>query len=150
MKRVSAQNQGFRLLGHKRMLPEKFISRGTTESSKQKRAASSAARSRSLKQTLPAEILGVLFRVSLPFFRQVVEREDRRDRADRHTRPAIATLHGVDEELVRAFKLRLIFFGVDAVYRTSVHTSRVLGSNARFCNDISHKGRVLREVNGKY
>src|SRR6185312_12882075 len=90
---------------------------------------------------LTSKILGVLFRISLPFFRQIVQRENRRDGTHRHAGAAIYAFNRVDEELVSPFKLRFIFFGVDAVNRAGVHTGTIFRPDARLCNYIGHKGR---------
>src|SRR6185312_14015126 len=95
-----------------------------------------------------AEILGVLFGIRLPLFRQIIQRKDSGNRAYRNARAAIDTLHRVDKKLIGAFKLRLIFFGVYAVDWASVHARRIFRSNARFCDYIGHVAISLRELMG--
>src|SRR5690348_13454295 len=87
----------------------------------EKRAAMAAARSETLVQLLPAKILGVLFRVFFPFFRQIVQRENSRDRANRYARATIDALDRVNEQHFRTLKLRFVLFGMDAIHRACIH-----------------------------
>src|SRR5260370_32708098 len=93
---------------------------------------------------LTSKIPGVLLGESLPFFRQVVESENSRNRTDGHAGAAVNTLHGIDVHHRRAFELCVVLCGMHAVYRACMHAGRVLGSDARLCNHICHKGLVLR------
>src|SRR5215472_5586407 len=94
---------------------------------------------------LAAVVLGVLLGEGLPFFRQIVESENRRDRADRHASAAVDALHRIDVQHLCAFKLRFVLLRMDAVHRACIHAGRVLGSDTRLCNHICHKGRFLRD-----
>ena len=87
---------------------------------------------------LAAKMFGVLFGKVSPLLRQVVLREDGRDRTDRHARAAIDALDGIDKKLIGVGVARLIFLGVNAIDRTSVYTGGVLGADTGFCNDVSH------------
>src|SRR5579883_322215 len=86
-----------------------------------------------------AVIGGILFGVLLPLLRQVIQRENSRNRAHRHTSAAIDALYRIDIQHLRGRMRRLILLGMNAVHRARIHTRRVLGPDARFCNDISHK-----------
>src|SRR5262249_46629006 len=46
---------------------------------------------------------------------------------------------GMDVEHRRCFELRFVLFRVDAIHRTCVNASRVLGADAGFTNDICHR-----------
>src|ERR671910_1665015 len=76
------------------------------------------------------EPLGVHRGELLPFRRQIVLREDRRDGADRHAGITVHALVGMDVQHPRTF--------VDAVDRTLVHTGLVLDVDARFRDHVRH------------
>ena len=88
---------------------------------------------------LPAKILGVSLSESFPLFRQVIQRENRRYRADGNTGSAINALDGVDVQHFLFGVSRRILLRMDAIYRAGVHTSSVLGADARFCNYVCHR-----------
>src|SRR6185503_2914051 len=88
---------------------------------------------------LPAKIFRVLLRVILPFFRKIVEREDRRHRADWHAGAAVDALYRINVEHVEIGMLRVVLLGMNAIYRAGVYASAVLGADARLCNDIGHE-----------
>lgn len=87
---------------------------------------------------LPPEIISVDFRKAAPLFRQIIQRENRRNRANRHTRSAIDALHRIDIDHVVLGEAGFVFLGVDAIDRASVHTGAVLRADTRFCNDVCH------------
>src|SRR5216684_7265276 len=89
--------------------------------------------------SLTAKVFGVDLGIGLPFFRQVVEREDGGHRTHRHARAAINTFDRINEQHVTAFKLRLVLLGVDAIHRARINTGRVLRAYAGLCNYIRHK-----------
>jgi hypothetical protein len=73
-----------------------------------------------------------------PLLRQVVGGKDCRDGAGRDASAAVDALDRIDEELFFLGVAVLVLLGVDAIDRTGVYTSGVLGADTRFCNDISH------------
>src|SRR5271165_1150833 len=91
---------------------------------------------------LSAEVLGVTLGVFLPLFRQIVERENGRNRANRHARAAINALDGVDVQHLFRGELVAVLFGMDAVHRTGIDTGRVLSANTGFRDYIGHKTKV--------
>ena len=84
----------------------------------------------------------VQFRILLPLLGQVVERENRGHRADRHARAAIDAFNRINVKLGNAVEggpavvIGRVLLGVDAIYGTGVHASRVFRSDAGFGNDI--------------
>src|SRR5258707_9771108 len=62
---------------------------------------------------LAAKVGGVLFRISSPLLRQVIAREDRRNRTDRDAGAAVNTFHWVDEELFRLGVICLVLLGMN-------------------------------------
>src|SRR5229473_3139060 len=101
-----------------------------------------------IRTYLPSEILGVALGERGPFFRQVIEGEDRRHRANRDASAAVDALHRIDVQHLLCSVFFTVLFGMDAIHRTSVHTGGVLGSNTRFCNYISHRVICLPEECG--
>src|SRR6266852_5475271 len=97
---------------------------------------------------LPTEILGVALGERGPFFRQVIEGEDRRHRTNRDASAAVDALHRIDVQHLFRRVLFTVLFGMDAIHRTSVHTGGVLGSNTRFCNYVCHTVICLPEECG--
>src|SRR5271157_3702627 len=91
------------------------------------------------QRVLAAEVLGVALGVLFPLLRQILECEDRRNRADGDARAAINALHRIDVQHLFGRELLAVLFGVDAVHRTGIDTSRVLRANTRFRDHISHK-----------
>ena len=84
------------------------------------------------------EIVGINGREVLPLLGEIVFSEDRLDRAGRLARAAVDALVGMDVQQLHAFEFRLVFARVDAVYRTDVHASRVLGPYAGFSDNVRH------------
>jgi len=74
-----------------------------------------------------------------PLLRGFVERENRLHRAGRHTGSAIDALIGVNVEHLGRRKPGFVLARVDAIDRTDIDTSRILGPNARFTDDIGHE-----------
>jgi hypothetical protein len=87
---------------------------------------------------LPSEILCIALRKMTPFFRQIVDGEDGRDRANRDARATVNALDWIDVEHFLAAVGGFVLLWVNAIYRTRVHTGTVLGSDTRFCNYVSH------------
>ena len=92
-------------------------------------------------------MLGVRLLVILPFLGKIVGGKDGRDRADGHTCPAVDAFNRIDKDLIQFRELRLILFGMNAIYRAGVDSGGILGADAGFCNYISHKtfGFSLRD-----
>jgi hypothetical protein len=89
-------------------------------------------------RALSSEKSGVLLREIRPLVREIIEREDGRNRANRDARAAIYALHGIDVEHIVLAKIRFIFLGMDAIDRTGVHAGRIFGSDAGFRYNVSH------------
>src|SRR5579885_3693311 len=86
-----------------------------------------------------AAVVGRVFRGELrPLFRQVVERENGRHRADRHAGAAVDALDRIDVQHLRLGVIGLVLFGMDAVHRAGVYARGIFGSNAGFCNHVCH------------
>jgi len=84
-------------------------------------------------------MVGIDFGVVLPFCRQVVEGEDRRNGANRHACAAINAFHRINIELRFFGKLRFfILAGMDAINRAGIHSRSVFDSDARLCNYVCH------------
>src|SRR3984893_19106041 len=88
---------------------------------------------------LPPVILRVALGESGPLLRQIVQRENGRDRTHRNAGAAIDAFHRIDVEHLFLAERRLIFLGMNAIHRAGVHTGGVLGSDARLCNHVCHK-----------
>src|SRR5215471_1020187 len=90
------------------------------------------------------DVVGVFLNVRVPLLGKVIEREDRRNRADWHARAAVDALHRVNEELVNLFELRAavfvlcVLFRMNAVHWARIHTGRILGPDTGFRNNICH------------
>jgi hypothetical protein len=91
---------------------------------------------------LPAKVFGVSLGESFPLFRQVIQRENRGYRADGNTSAAIDALNRVDVQHFLFGERRRILLRMDTIDWTSIHTSGVLGSDARLCNYVCHKVSV--------
>ena len=100
-----------------------------------------------------AEKFGVLLRELMPFFRKVIQREDRGNGANRYTRAAIDALHGIDVKHFDVRKSRVFLLGMNAVDGAGVNTCRVLRSNAGFRNYVCHMSgnfkRTIRPAPGE-
>src|SRR5581483_4245976 len=88
-------------------------------------------------------VLGILFREMLPFFRQVIQGEDSRDRADRHAGTAVDAFHGIDVEHRDIGIIRLVLARMNAINGTHIHACRIFGVDAWFRNNVRHSG-ILR------
>src|SRR5664279_4414045 len=88
---------------------------------------------------LTAEILGVALGVLFPLLGQIVERENRRNRAHRHAGAAINALDRIDVQHLFGRELIAVLLGVDAVHRTGIDAGCVFGVDARFRDHISHE-----------
>jgi len=90
--------------------------------------------------------LGIFLGVACPFLRQIFQSEDRRYRASRYAGAAVDALVRIDVQLLNAFKLRFILFGMNAVHRADIHTGSVFGTNARLGNNVSHIKLLLNST----
>jgi hypothetical protein len=81
---------------------------------------------------------GVASGETAPLLGKIIEGEDGRDGANWNAGAAIDALDRVDIKQLLGGVGRLVLFGVDAVDRASIHTRRVLGSDAGFCYDVCH------------
>jgi hypothetical protein len=87
---------------------------------------------------LSPEILGVELGKRVPFFREIIECEDGRDRANGYARAAVDALHRIDVEQLLCGVLGIIFLGMNAIHRTRIDARSVFGVDARFCDYVSH------------
>src|SRR6266446_5882565 len=87
----------------------------------------------------PPEVLRIPLRVLFPLFRQIVEREDGRDRAHGHAGAAVDALHGIDIQHLLGCELVGVLLGMNAIHRTGVNTGGVFGSDAGLGNYVGHK-----------
>src|SRR5262249_16538161 len=85
------------------------------------------------------DVAGIFLNVAMPLFGKVVQREDRRNWADRHTGAAVDTLDRVNEELVNRFKAWATVFvlevllRMDAVHGAGIHAGRIFSPDTGFC-----------------
>src|SRR2546422_596657 len=92
----------------------------------------------SVLECLSGEERGVTRGELVPLLWKVVEREDRRNGANRDAGAAVNALYRINVEHLFPFVLFIILLGVDAVYRTCVDAGGVLGSDAGFSNYVCH------------
>lgn len=91
------------------------------------------------------DVVGILFDVGMPFLGQVVQREDRRNGADRDAGAAVDTFDRIDEELFHRIEFRpavfvpRVLFRMNAIDGAGVDACRVFRSDAGFGNDIRHE-----------
>src|SRR5579862_1234387 len=85
-----------------------------------------------------SEVLGVGLRKVGPLLRQIVQREDRRNRANRNTSSTVDALYRIDVDHVHFAEVGFVFLGMDAIHGASVYAGRVFRSDTRFCNYVSH------------
>src|SRR5208283_340601 len=97
-----------------------------------------------------AEVLGVALGVFFPLLRQVVERENGRNRAHRHAGAAINALHRIDVKHLFRGEFIAVLLGMDAVHRTGIDAGRVLGADTWFRDYISHKTKVSLKRSSKW
>src|SRR5580658_1054705 len=95
--------------------------------------------SRELTTALSPEVLRVPLGVLFPLFRQIVEREDGRDRTHGHAGAAVDAFHGIDIQHLFRRILVGVLLGMNAIHRTGVHTSGVFGSDAGLSNHVGHR-----------
>jgi hypothetical protein len=91
-------------------------------------------------------VVGVHLGEVLPLLGKIVFREDRLNRTSRLTRATIDALVWVNIKQLRGLKCRLVFARMNAVYRTHVHTRRVLDAHAGLANDIRHESYYSRTL----
>lgn len=87
---------------------------------------------------LAAEVLGVFLRKVAPLFWQIVESEDRGNRANGDAGTTVDAFDGIDVQDFDLFKSRIVLFGVNAVYRAGVNAGGILGAYAGFSDYICH------------
>jgi hypothetical protein len=95
-------------------------------------------------------ILSVTLGVFVPFLRQVIQREDGGDRANRHAGAAINALHRVDVKHGNIGEVGFILSRVDTIHRANVYARGVLGVNTGFSNYISHRRSLPRASEFEY
>ncbi len=128
----------------------RFSNSGEVQKAKARAVEKQRARSTDRNDTggsgslLSTEVSRVLLGEMGPLLWQVIQRKDGGNRARRDAGPAVDALHGIDKQLFGFSMTSFIFFGVDAIDWTSVHTGGVLGADTRFCNHICHRA-VLRK-----
>jgi tRNA A-37 threonylcarbamoyl transferase component Bud32 len=84
-------------------------------------------------------ILGVTLGIFVPFLRQVIQREDGGNRANRDAGAAINALHRVDVEHGNIGEVGFILSRMDTIHRANVYARGVLGVDTGFSNYISHR-----------
>src|SRR5580658_6277949 len=94
--------------------------------------------SRELTTALSPEVLRVPLGVLFPLFRQIVEREDGRDRTHGHAGAAVDAFHGIDIQHLFGPVLVGVLLGMNAVHRTRINTGGVFGSDTGFGNYVGH------------
>src|SRR5208337_1481275 len=92
-----------------------------------------------LAKVSAAEILGVALGIFLPLLRQIIEREDGRNRANRDASAAIDAFDRIDIQHLFGRKFVAVLLGMDAIHRTSIDARRVLGADTGFRYYIGHK-----------
>jgi len=84
--------------------------------------------------------IGCVFRGEfIPLLRQIVEREDSRDRADRNTSATVDALDRIDIEQRLGRVFGIVLLGMNAIHRTRIHARGVFGVDAGLGNHVSHK-----------
>src|SRR5208337_2230141 len=78
---------------------------------------------------------GVLF----PLFRQIVEREDGRNRAHRHAGAAVDAFYGIDIQHLLGRELVGVLLGMNAIHGTGVNTGGGFGSDTGLGNYVGHR-----------
>src|ERR1044071_6631519 len=81
-------------------------------------------------------VLGVLRNEVVPLFRCLVEREDGFNRAGWHTGAAVDAFVRVNIQHFRGLKLWFVLARMDAVDWADVNARRILGTHARFTDDV--------------
>src|SRR5208282_1610079 len=113
-----------------RLAPRKQCSNLLAAKACPERVERSARATRALPAWLCVRVIrGVLFQKLLLVLRQFLCHEDRIRGANRNAGAAIDATSGVDINLCRRLKLRLVFFGMDAVGRADVHAKLVLDAS---------------------
>jgi hypothetical protein len=91
------------------------------------------------------DVAFVDLRKLLPLLRQVLQRENRGHRADRHTGGTVYALDAIDVELRdfieagTAIIVGRVLLGVDAVYGAGIDAGGVLHPDAGLSNDVRHR-----------
>ena len=78
-------------------------------------------------------MLVILGDPDLPLVGDLLQGEDRLDRAGVDAQPAVDALLGMNVE-----DLLILVLSVDAIDRADVDTGRVFGADARFSDDVGH------------
>src|SRR4029434_2062082 len=97
-----------------------------------------SGRCRPLLEVLAAKVFGVTLGEGTPLLWKIVQRKNRRDRANWDTSSAIDTFNRVDVEHFFSSMLRIVLFGVDAIHGTSIDTGSVFSSDAWCSNHVGH------------
>jgi hypothetical protein len=84
------------------------------------------------------EMLSIYFGEMFPFVRQVIEGEDRRYRTHGYAGSTVDALDRIDIQLRLIGECFRILLRVNAVHWASIHTCRILGADAWFCDDVCH------------
>src|SRR5271169_183421 len=79
----------------------------------------------------------------LPLFRQILEGEDGRHRADRNASAAVDAFHRADVKHGFSFVRRFILARMDTIHRAYINTGGVLGVDAGFGNYVGHSASPL-------
>src|SRR5262245_46460062 len=95
-------------------------------------AAAYGLRTPGLVRMKPAsfDVARVLLNVGVPFLGKVIQRENRRNRANWYAGAAVDALDRVNEELINLFEpgaavfVLRVLFRMDAVHRAGIHTGR--------------------------
>jgi hypothetical protein len=85
-----------------------------------------------------SEVIGVDLLEAVPMLREIIQAEDRGNRANRYTGAAIDTFHRIDVELCFGFEHRFGSFRMDTVDWARINTRRVFHADARFGDDVGH------------
>ena len=93
---------------------------------------------RNERARLSFEVLRIHFSEMCPLLRQIIQREDGRNRADWHARTTIDAFNWVDVELRHGVVIHLVLLRVDAVNRAGIHTRCVFRADARLGNNVRH------------
>lgn len=86
---------------------------------------------------------GVGLGIGSPFFRKIVDGEDRGDGANRNAGAAIDAFLRIDEKLLGFGVTVGIFFGMDAIDGAGVDAGGVFSADAGFSDNVGHRDKVI-------